>query len=248
MFDDDNFVPISALQHLEFCPRRCALVHLEGLWAENAQTAEGRVFHERVHQSASENSGGVRIARRLRLCSPTLGLVGMADVVEFHPLPDVTTASPGAPSPPAPLPEGEGSPGAGVELPGVPGRWRPFPVEYKRGRRKPEMSYLVQLCAQALCLEEMLETPVPAGALYHAKSRHRQAVLFDGPLRGRTKLRVRELHELMELGRTPPPQHGPKCRYCSLQEKCVPKLPPGRSARDYFDRSVASILEGFPDP
>jgi len=131
-------------------------------------------------------------------------------------------------------------------LPGVPGRWRPFPVEYKRGGRKPEMSYFVQLCAQALCLEEMLETPVPAGALYHGKSRHRQVVALDGPLRGRTKLRIRELHELMELGRTPPPHCGPKCRYCSLREKCVPKLPPGRSARDYFDRSVASILDGLP--
>jgi len=135
MFTEDDLLPISALQHLEFCPRRCALVHVEGIWSENAQTAEGRVLHQRVHESPSEMVGGVRVARGLRLCSFALGLSGVADVVEFHPR------------------EGD-IPGC-VALPGLPGRWQPFPVEYKRGRRKRERSYFVQLCAQALCLEEL---------------------------------------------------------------------------------------------
>lgn len=210
MFSDDELLPVSALQHLEFCPRRCALIHVEGLWQENAQTAEGRVLHQRVHQESSENVAGVRVARQLRLCSQELGLFGVADVVEFHPLaePDL----------------------AGVELPGVSGRWQAFPVEYKRGRRRPEMSYLVQLCAQALCLEEMLAIAVPDGALYHGKSRRRQAVTFDDALRGRTRQRAAELHVLVAAGRVPPPQPGPKCHYCSLAPVCVPNRRLGQAS------------------
>lgn len=222
MFSDDELLSVSALQHLEFCPRRCALIHVEGLWQENAQTAEGRVLHQRVHQESSENVAGVRVARQLRLSSRELGLFGVADVVEFHPLPDSAVA--------------------GVELPGSSGRWQAFPIEYKRGRRRPEMSYLVQLCAQALCLEEMLAATVPAGALYHGKSRRRQAVTFDGALRRRTRQRAAELHTLLAAGRVPPPVPGPKCRFCSLAQVCVPKLPPGRSAREYLARRLEAIL------
>jgi CRISPR-associated exonuclease Cas4 len=244
MFDEDELLPISALQHLEFCPRRCALIHLEGIWAENAQTAEGRALHERVHQSPGENVDGVRVARGLRLCSRELGLFGVADVVEFHLLHSEkgTGTSPPSSDTPHPSVLGASPLFAGTALPGLPGRWQPFPVEYKRGRRKPEMSYLVQLCAQALCVEEMLRTAVPAGALYHAKSRRRQQVAFDAALRQRTQARARELHELIAAGRPPAPQHGPKCKFCSLAEKCVPKLLPSRSARDYLARTLESML------
>ena len=224
MFTEDDLLPISALQHLEFCPRRCALVHVEGLWTENVQTAEGRVLHRRVHETPSETIDGVRVVRGLRLCSRTLGLFGVADVVEFQPVAD---EAPG-----------------GIALANLGGRWQPFPVEYKRGRRKPEMSYLVQLCAQALCLEEMLQTAIPAGALYHGKSRRRQQVAFDLPLRQRTQTRARELHELIDAGRTPPPVHGPKCKFCSLADKCLPRLPPSRSAREYLARTIDELLTG----
>ena len=224
MYPDDDLLPISALQHLEFCPRRCALVHVEGLWTENALTAEGRVLHQRVHEAPAETAGGVRVARGLRLCSRELGLFGVADVVEFYPVDD-------------------GTPG-GIALSGQTGRWRPFPVEYKRGRRKAEISYLVQLCAQALCLEEMLDVAIPAGALYHGKSRRRQQVSFDAALRQRTQTRARELHELIATGKTPPPPHGPKCKSCSLAEKCLPKLSPSRSARQYLTRAIEDLLTG----
>jgi CRISPR-associated exonuclease Cas4 len=223
MFSDDELMPISALQHLAYCPRRCALVHLEGIWTENVQTAEGRVLHQRVHEAPSEMSHGVRVVRGLRLCSLDWGLIGVTDVVEFHPLADETAS--------------------GVALAGLPGRWRPFPVEYKRGRRKPEVSYLVQLCAQALCLEEMLNTTVPDGALYHGQSHRRQAVTFDAHLRQRTQDLARALHELIAAGHTPAPQHGPKCRYCSLSAACLPKLPPSRSARRYLSETVRALLE-----
>lgn len=221
MYSEDDLLPISALQHLEFCPRRCALVHVEGLWTENAQTAEGRVVHRKVHAAPSENVGKVRVARGLRLCCRELGLFGVADVVEFLPVEEPQ----------------------GAELPGLVGRWQPYPVEYKRGRRKPEMSYLVQLCAQALCLEEMLGVSVPAGALYHAQSRRRQPVDFDAELRQRTRTLAAELHELIASGSTPPPQPGAKCRFCSLAGACVPKLPRGRSAREYVARCVEECLE-----
>jgi len=222
MYTEDDLLPISALQHLEFCPRRCALIHIEGAWTENVQTAEGRALHEKVHQAPSENVNGVRVARGLRLCSRTLGLFGMADVVEFQPT--------------------ESRDERTVTLPGSQQRWIAFPVEYKRGRRKSEMSYLVQLCAQALCLEEMLGGLVPVGALYHGQSRRRQIVQFDTTLRTRTWNRAHELHRLIESGTTPEPVHGPKCKFCSLAGKCMPKLSPSRSARDYVARTIESIL------
>jgi CRISPR-associated exonuclease Cas4 len=222
MYTEDDLLPISALQHLEFCARRCALVHIEGEWAENVQTAEGRALHERVHQAPSETIAGVRVARGLRLCSRELGLFGVADVVEFQPT--------------------EGRDERVVTLPGSQQRWIAFPVEYKRGRRKSEMSYFVQLCAQALCLEEMLGGLVPAGALYHGESRRRQVVEFDTPLRTRTWNRAHELHRLIESRTTPDPVYGPKCKFCSLAGRCMPKLSPSRSARDYVARTVESIL------
>ncbi len=263
MFSEDDLLPISALQHLEFCPRRCGLIHIEGLWAENAMTAEGRVLHQRVHQTAVDNAEGVRTARGLRLCSRELGLFGVADVVEFHRLPDEAQGPPLAPeegrgegghghgipcdraAPPIPHPSSLISHPPtlpGCTLPNTPGRWRPFPVEYKRGKRRPEKSYFVQLCAQALCLEEMLKTDVPAGALYHGKSRRRQPVDFDPELRPPTRDLAERLHDLIAAGRPPPPQYGPKCKFCSLMPQCVPKLPPSRSAGDYRAASVREIL------
>jgi CRISPR-associated exonuclease Cas4 len=222
-FSEDDLLPISALQHLEFCPRRCALIHVEGIWSENLQTAEGRLLHQRVHEAPSETLDGVRIVRGLRLASREWGLFGVADIVEFHPLAEPATA--------------------GVTLPGAQGGWRPFPVEYKRGRRKPEMSYLVQLCAQALCLEEMLQTEVPQGALYHGKSRRRQPVAFEPALRGRTQQLAAELHRLIDARQTPPAVFGPKCKFCSLVGACEPRLLLSHSARAYVERQIRAMLE-----
>jgi len=248
LYVEDDLLPISALQHLEFCPRRCALIHVEGAWAENAQTAEGRTLHQRVHEAPSETIDGVRIARGLRLCSRILGLFGVADVVEFHPeRPDAPTATDvgresGSRTDAIQGENGIAGLAKGVVLPGLAGTWRPYPVEYKRGRRKSEMSYLVQLCAQALCLEEMLATNVPAGALFHGKSRRRQPVSFDAALRRRTEGLARRLHELIAARRTPPPEYGPKCKFCSLAEICSPKLIASRSAQQYVAREIGAIL------
>ena len=155
MLAEEDLLPLSALQHLLFCERQCALIHVEQLWDENLFTAEGRVIHERVHEQGGESRGNIRIERGLPLRSFRLGLVGKADVVEFH---RVTTQ-----------------------------RWQPFPVEFKRGKPKRDDCDKVQLCAQALCLEEMLATVVEAGALYYGRTRRRLDIAFDTGLRDETE-------------------------------------------------------------
>jgi CRISPR-associated exonuclease Cas4 len=215
-FTEDDLLPLSALQHLLFCERQAALIHLERLWAENPLTVAGRQLHERVDHAPGESRGDVRLARALPLRSLRLGLVGKADLVELHRLPS------GA----------EGQPG--TSLPGVSGAWRPFPVEYKRGRPKAHHADLVQLCAQALCLEEMLDTPVPAGALFYGQTRRRHDVPFDAALRKETEEAAARLHRLLSSGTTPPPVREPKCDQCSLIHLCLPDAP-SHSARRFLD-------------
>ncbi len=172
MMDENDLLPLSALQHLMFCERQCALIHLEQAWAENRYTAEGRAMHDRVHESDAEQRGNVRIARGLRIRSLDLGLIGQADVVEFH-----RSASGGE---------------------------QPFPVEFKRGRPKPNECDEIQLCAQALCLEEMLGVTVPEGAIFYGKPRRRYPVTFNPSLRSLTQQTAGRLHQLVADGVTPP--------------------------------------------
>jgi len=230
MFDEDDLLPISALAHLFFCERRAALIHIEALWDENRFTAEGRNLHDRAHESALESRGDVRIARGLRLRSLRLGLSGKADVVEFRRLAEAETAA------------GEESGGlpAGVALPGTQGSWQPFPVEYKRGRLRREEGYEVQLCAQALCLEEMLGVAVPLGAVFYGQPRRRLEATFGEELRRETETAAVRLHELIRDGKTPPARYEKKCESCSLLSLCMPKTTGGRKS---VDRYLAGILE-----
>lgn len=229
MFSDDDLLPISALQHLVFCRRQWALIHLEGQWAENRLTVQGRHLHERAHKGGCESRGDVRITRGLRLCSYRLGLTGQADVVEFH------------------RAAGNDASGVcGVSLPGVEGLWRPFPVEYKRGRPKGDDCDEVQLCAQALCLEEMLDTSVPAGALFYGQPRRRHDVPFTETLRGRVESLAATLHDLTVAGATPPARYEKKCRNCSLANICMPKVAGGRRASQYVADLLANLEDGAP--
>jgi CRISPR-associated exonuclease Cas4 len=199
MFTEEQLIPISALQHWVYCRRQCGLIHLEQVWAENRLTAEGRTLHEKVHESDAENRPGVRIVRGLRLVSYGLGLVGQADVVEFRQNDN------------------------GVELPGAVGLWQPFPVEYKRGKPKKDNSDNIQLCAQALCLEEMLHVEIPAGAFFYGKPRRRTDVELNATLREKTCQTAAALHELFAGGRTPAVRYSKKCDNCSLYLQCMPK-------------------------
>jgi CRISPR-associated exonuclease Cas4 len=209
MYNETDLLPLSALQHLLYCPRQCALIHIEQAWVENRYTAEGRLMHERVDGGQGEFQGQVRIERAVALRSLELGLIGKADVVEFH-----TDSE---------------------------NNWRPFPVEYKRGRPKKHAADTVQLCAQAMCLEEMLDTVIPEGALYYGKTRRRLPISFDLKLREKTIQTAAALHELMATGVTPPPIYGPKCDKCSFLTVCRPKNCDGsRSASHYLQQ----IIEG----
>ena len=193
---EDALIPLSALQHYLFCPRQCALIHVEQIWAEDVATAEGRLLHERADAGGGESRPGVRVARGLALRSFALGVSGKADVVEFHRSwqDDVR--------------RGE--------------RGRPFPVEYKRGKPKAHRADEVQLCAQAICLEEMFATTVPEGALFYGVTRRRLAVAFDGDLRRLTAHVAAETRAMVAAGRTPPPVKTPACRRCSLETLCQP--------------------------
>lgn len=229
---EDELLPISALQHLVFCERRAALVHIERLWGDNLFTAEGALIHDRPDSGVSESRVDVRVSRGLLIRSLALGLSGKADVVEFIQVPVTTDA--GRVGPPQ---------RTGITLAGVHGYWRPFPVEYKRGALRHERGYEVQLCAQALCLEEMLCTSVPAGALYFAQPRRRLEVLFDDPLRTETGQAAARLREVFERRRTPPPRYGPKCHKCSMVDWCMPKAVANhRSVGRYLARAISSAL------
>lgn len=191
-YTEDDLIPLSALQHLMFCRRQCALIHIEQMWDENLFTAEGRIMHERVHEADRESRGDVRIERGVPLRSLRLGLIGKADVVEFHRV-------------------GEDN-------------WRAFPVEYKRGKPKVDESDKVQLCAQAMCLEEMLDVRIPDGAIFYGKTRRRLEVALDQVLREETEKAAKAAHELLALGRTPEAAYTKKCKSCSLINQCMPKL------------------------
>jgi len=226
MYDEDDLLPISALQHLAFCERQWALIYLEGLWSENVLTAQGRQLHDRTDRPETETRGDLRVARGLRIRSLRLGLTGRADVVEFHRLPP-------------------GSQG-GVRLAGADDLWQPFPVEYKRGRPKADHCDEVQLCAQALCLEEMLGVPVPKGALFYGMPRRRTDVEFNSDLRDETVALAAHLHQLTQDGKTPPPPARKRCRNCSLRQLCLPAAVRRGKAGDYTARMIAHLEDNGP--
>lgn len=216
-FREDDLIPISALQHFEFCPRQCALIHIERLWQENFLTAEGRVLHEHVHERNSETRSNIRIVRSLKIRSLKLGLAGVADLVEFV------------------------SDKEGVFVPGLSGRWRPHPVEYKRGRPKPGLCDEVQLCAQALCLEEMLNAKLESGDIFYGQPHRRHHVIFNRDLREETERATVLARRLILSGITPPAEFGPKCRSCSMYDYCLPKtVGRNKSARRYISQMLSS--------
>lgn len=207
MYSEADFIPLSALQHYLYCPRQCALIHLEDIWTENAYTAEGQLLHERADSGMAETRGNVKTVTGLLLRSAHLGLSGKADMVEFY--------------------RHEGA-------------WSPYPVEYKRGRPKKHNADRVQLCAQGMCLEEMLRVTIPEGALFYGKTRRRQTVLFSEELRDEVCKAALAVHELLRLRATPPPVDDDRCAACSLFAECLPK---STGERKFALRYVESLRE-----
>ena len=197
----DQLLPLSGIQHFVFCRRQWALIHVERQWQENALTAEGRIMHRRADDPFfTEKRKGKLIARSLPVVSYSLGLSGICDVVEFTESPE------------------------GIQLPGRDGLWLPAPVEYKRGKEKREPSDASQLCAQAICLEEMLLTKIPQGYLYYGQTRHRVTVELTEELRMLVRKMSTEMQQYFQRGYTPRVKPSKACRACSLADLCLPNL------------------------
>lgn len=192
---EDEPLLISALNQYLFCPRRCALMHTEGIWADNAHTAKGTLLHEHADSSGYEHDKGAKILRGLTLYSKRYRLAGRADIVEVR---DVDTGL---------------------------GRHKDYtPVEYKKGKRRRFENDEVQLCAQALCLEEMFSTEIERGYIFHAASKRRHEVIFDVALRAKTLETIESVRALLASKITPAARRLPRCEGCSLHSICLPEL------------------------
>ena len=214
-YNEDDFLQLSGLQHFVFCPRQWALIHIENQWAENYRTVDGALMHERAHDPEKDESRGkLRIKHAVSIYSAELGVSGQCDVLEFH----------------------RGS--EGIPLPDREGLWQPYPVEYKRGKPKEDNCDVLQLCAQAMCLESMLCCDVPEGALYYGEIRRRQCVQFTDDLRTQVKELLCRMHELYKRGHTPNVKPTKACNACSLKELCLPKLMKARSVSVYLKAAM----------
>lgn len=213
--DDSDFLMISGLKHFRFCRRRWALVHIEQQWEENALTLEGHFLHERVHDANfTESRGAVILSRAMPVRSENLRITGECDMVELHRDPE------------------------GIPIRGKDGLWTVYPVEYKRGRPDERGADELQLCAQAMCLEEMLVTSIPEGAVYYGETRHRKKVAFTEELRRQVQESTQEMHRLFARGYTPQCKQTRACNGCSLKEKCQPALSKRISASTYIMRAI----------
>lgn len=217
-YNEEDFLQLSGLQHFRFCRRQWALIHIEQLWSENLRTVEGELLHERAHDAAQrERRGDLLITRDMRVFSSSLGVSGACDVVEFH------------------------SSDSGVPLPGQEGKYQPYPVEYKRGSPRSDTANHLQLCAQAMCLEEMLCCDIPEGAIYYGEIRHREKVALTGELRREVKDALQEMHQLYQRRYTPKVRPSRSCNACSLKELCLPKLMRNQSVSEYLRAHVEDL-------
>ena len=209
---------LSGLQHFTFCRRQWALIHIEGLWKENLHTVEGDLFHARAHdEKARERRGDTLILRGLAIYSRTLGITGQCDVVEFH------------------------ADTQGVPLYGEKGSWQPYPVEYKKGKPKEHDADKLQLCAQAMCLEEMLCCRIAEGALYYGEPHRRTVVSFSPELREQTEAALEEMHRLFQRKHTPRVKRTKGCNACSLKDLCLPGLGNRGGVSEYLDQAVEEL-------
>lgn len=220
-YSEEDYLLLSGIQHMAFCERQWALIHIEQAWAENVRTMEGKHLHERTDNPfEDETRKDVRVVRAMPLVSNKLGLRGVADVVEFHRTEDALE-------------------GISVRLKNRKGWWRPYPVEYKRGRPKPDDRDAVQLCAQAIALEEMLEVSIEFGFLYYAENRRRVEIAFDQGLRTYVEGLSGKMHQMISEGKTPKAKKGKHCSLCSLKEICQPDLTiRHRSVKEYLAQMV----------
>jgi CRISPR-associated exonuclease Cas4 len=200
-YQPDELLRLAGIQHFCFCRRQWALIHVERQWQENVLTVEGKLMHKRADNPYfSEARHGVIMARSMPIASYRLGLNGVCDVVEFSSSSD------------------------GIKLPGREGYYLPTPVEYKRGKPKQDRSDESQLCAQAICLEEMLSVKIPTGYLYYGETRHRVVIELTNDLRDFVAKMAEEMHAYFDRGHTPRVKPSKKCKSCSLEDICLPAM------------------------
>jgi CRISPR-associated exonuclease Cas4 len=219
-YKEDDFLLLSGIQHFVFCKRQWALIHIEQQWQENLRTIEGEILHEKTHDDTiKEKRGDLIVSRGMAIFSRTLGITGACDVVELHKSPN------------------------GVNIFGREGTYKPVPVEYKRGKPKEDESDVLQLCAQAMCLEEMLLCKIPEAFLFYWETKRRLKIIFDDELRERVKTIVKEMHELYDKRYTPKVKLSKSCKACSLIEVCMPKLCKNPSVSDYIKKNLLEVEE-----
>ena len=210
-YAEESYLLLSGLQHCKFCRRQWALIHIEQQWAENFRTVDGALMHRNAHDAGfQESRGDLYVTRGVSITSPTLGVSGQCDVLEYH------------------------RSDTGIPLRGKDGLWQPYPVEYKRGSPREDTGDALQLCGQAMCLEEMLCCEIPEGALYYGEIRRREVVSFTPELREEVRGMLREMHELYRRGHTPKVRPTKSCNACSLKELCLPKLMGRRTVQSYL--------------
>ncbi len=217
-YDEEEYLMLSGLQHFAFCRRQWALIHIEQQWAENYWTTKGDLFHENAHnEQKKEKRGNTLIVRGMRIFSRTLGVSGQCDVVEFHKDKD------------------------GIRLNDYDGLWTPIPIEYKVGEPKESDEDILQLCGQAMCLEEMLLTEIPYGYLFYGTTKRRTEVDFTPELRQKVKDYLEEMHQLFDRAYTPKVKTSKKCKSCSLKDICVPKLQKNKDVSAYISKAVSEL-------
>lgn len=199
-YSDDEYIALSFIAQYLYCPRRAALMMLEQQWQENVYTTEGALQHEHVHEEGREMRRDLIKLTSIPLVSTRLGLSGMTDCLELI------------------------ADDHGVSIDGFAGRWRVVPVEYKHGVRRNELEYEAQVCAQAICLEEMWGCVIPEGFIFYVAERRRKRVEFTIELRNKTEEAAIKLHEMLELGSTPAAVKSRRCKGCSLRDLCIPEL------------------------
>lgn len=218
-YKEEDFLQLSGLQHFKFCRRRWALIHIENQWAENYRTIDGALMHHNAHDTAFRESRGDRmVTRGVSVYSSQLGVSGQCDVLEYH----------------------RGN--VGISLPGKEGLWQPYPVEYKRGSPREDTGDTLQLCGQAMCLEDMLCCDIPEGALYYGEIRRRERVAFTEELRSQVRSLLDEMHQLYRRGSTPKVKPTKSCNACSLKELCLPRLMKNRSVSAYLKAAMEETL------
>ncbi len=212
---EQTYLQLSGLQHYLYCPKQWALIHIEQQWVENVHTILGNIMHERTHNEAlTEKRGKLLITRGMQIASSTLKISGNCDVLEFHQNQN------------------------GITLHGWEGNWIPFPVEYKKGEPKEGNHDIAQLCAQGMCLEEMLCCKIEKGAIFYGKQKRRTSVEFTETLREEVTISFQKMHEIFARGHTPNVKRAKRCSACSLKEVCVPKKANIPSLSAYYEDNL----------